>query len=65
MLNNTADPSLGGRENRSCVPIPVDVPGLRPVAEIRILPVCQDRIRNGQVYVTCFRHYENVCYFFP
>ena len=49
LINTTADFSLDGQENKSCVSIPVNVHALRPVAEIHVLPVCQDRIRNGYV----------------
>ena len=49
LINATSDVSLDGHENKSCVSIPVNVPALRPVAEISILPVCQDRIKSGYV----------------
>ena len=48
-MNNTVHSSLGGQENKSCVLIPVNVTALQIVAEITILPVCHDRIRNGYV----------------
>ena len=49
LINTTSDVSLDGHENKSCVSIPVNVPALRPVEKISILPVCQDRIKSGYV----------------